>query len=66
MSGPNPAGTIPDYVVDPSIRKTMDEWAKIFYPEKRPWWFSIAKQAVKFGFAIKDGRIIYDPSFYRK
>jgi hypothetical protein len=67
MAGYNPAGALPDYVVDPSIRKTVDEWEQILYPNGhgRPWWFGLMRLFIKCGFAVKDGKICYDPSYYR-
>jgi hypothetical protein len=44
MAGYNPAGTLPDYVVDPSIKKTLSEWNEIFYPDvKLPWLMPLMK-----------------------
>jgi hypothetical protein len=65
MAGYSPAGTIPDYAADPNVRKTFDEWGEIFYPHGKPWWFRLAKFLVRLGFAVKDGKLVYDPSAYR-
>jgi len=69
MAGYNPSGSLPDYLVDPTTRKTWDEWAEILYPNgetKIPFWFRVAKFMTKLGFAVKNGKLVYDPAAYRK
>ena len=66
MAGYNPSMKPADYVVDPTVRKSMDEWAEILWKDgSPPWWWRIAKLMVNLGFAVKSGRLVYDRKAYR-